>query len=69
MTQQISILDQVRQDARREGFNQAFYLSREDARDEGYLKGIQDRERESRWWFRFGLICGVSLAVLVGAFF
>ena len=53
----------------KDGWNTALSLDREEATEIALIR-MSDRNRaDNRWWFRFGIACGVAASVLIGAFF
>lgn len=52
-----------------DGFNTAVGLDHDEAMEIALIR-MSDRNRaDNRWWFRFGLACGIAVTVLIGAFF
>lgn len=69
MNRKDSILAEVRRDAYRNGFSQAAQLTHDDAFEAGRLEALHDTRGEYRWWWAFGLLCGVGASAIIGAFF
>lgn len=52
-----------------EGWNTAVGLDRDEATEIALIRMSDMNRTENRWWFRFGITCGVAATVLIGAFF
>ncbi len=63
-----SILEQARREGRRESVSQVSQC----AYDDGYAQGRRDEHRDGHInegrWFRFGVLCGIALSVLIWRF-
>lgn len=64
-----SILAKVRAEGRREGIAQMSMVCFDEAFEEGRLAAQRDAAGEAVRWFRVGVVLGIAIAVLIGAFF
>ncbi len=65
----LSILEQVRAEGRREGIAQMSMVCWDEAFDEGRFAAQREEDGAARRWFWFGVALGIAIAVLIGAFF
>lgn len=66
-----SILSRERAKARNEGIGQMAQVAADDARDSydrGYRQGRIDGYLAEGRWFRFGIMCGAAISVLIWRF-
>ena len=60
-----SIIAKVRSDAYRHGWNQASQIQYDSAYEDGRKDGCKIEARSHKWWWVFGLVCGVIVGVLI----
>lgn len=63
-----SILQRERAKGYSDGWAQASMLSSDDAYEKGRLNGRAERNGEHKQWWCFGVLCGVGLSAIAGAF-